>query len=494
MTSKGTTVESGTPHVLYLECAPGEHRAILVDGAGRPVRYAVSRDGRPHHSGAIWFARATGIDKATGGAFLPLGENMIGLVPRARGLTEGQALPVQIARSPRPGKGPSLNTAPQLWGRYLTLRLPDPSGAGGGRNGTPRRAAQSEVLAALNHGEEDGSLTLRAPGHRVAMPTLAAEHALLRARRQGLQDALAQRPAPPCLLESSPDFPERMLRDAPPGARIVIDDREIHRRATALADARWPDLAISYHREAESLFDSAGLGDLPVALLSRRVAIPGGGRLTIQHTEAMWVIDVDSAGDADAARGGPDAIVRFNRRAADEIIAQIMLRELSGLIVIDFANMRGSGPMRQLLQHMRGRARVDAQRMDILGGTAAGLVEITRRRGGPALDEMMLVPEAQGEGPALAADARACALLRAAATLRGPGRPVAYGTPAVLALFADGGPLAAALAAVSRKLGGAPEFRPGPDSDPPRVEMELPSASVADRKPRHRRRPPAESA
>jgi Ribonuclease G/E len=170
----------------------------------------------------------------------------------------------------------------------------------------------------------------------------------------------------------------------------------------------------------------------------------------VDELEALTAIDVNMAG-AGVGRSSDDAILAFNRSAAAEAARQVMLRNIAGLIVIDFVSMRNKGNRRHLVEAVRRCFAEDRVTVDVLGMTPAGLVEVTRQRRGRSLASLICVP-AERE-IAVQPEALACAALRAALRMLGAGRPVLHCPPAVAAALR--GALAPALAETERRLGQA---------------------------------------
>jgi hypothetical protein len=179
--------------------------------------------------------------------------------------------------------------------------------------------------------------------------------------------------------------------------------------------------------------------------------------LVFDELEALTAIDVNMGG-AGIGRASDDAILAFNRTAAAEAARQIMLRNIAGLIVIDFVSMRNKGNRRHLVEAVRRAFSSDRVTVDVLGMTPAGLVEVTRQRRGRSLASLVCVP-VQRETE-LQAGALACAALRGALRMLGGGRPVLRCRPALAAVLR--GALAPALAETERRLGQTLELREDP--------------------------------
>mgnify|MGYP003700523291 CR=1 FL=1 len=459
---------------LYIDVSPGERRAALVDPQGRLERLRIDRDGRPAFAETILQARVTAVDRQTGAAFLDLGPAGQGMLAKAAKLTEGAAITVQVTREGHGSKGAAVTRAWCLTERYLSWTE--------GRKGVSwaralgqgkARAELEQMLQAALDAADDGTLAdglaVRAQALSADEKALAGDLARLAARRRAVQDA-ATGAKPPTVLEAAPEFARLAVRDAPADTRVATDDRLLVSRLRDRAEADWPDLAgaIAFSDPAKgALFDRAGVSDALEEALAREVAVPGGGRLIIDRTEAMTVIDVDSGRSVDGGGLKEEAVFRLNKRACEEAARQIRLRNLSGLIVIDCVTLRAKGRQRALVESLRAAVKSDPVKTDVLGVTAGGLIEITRQRTGPGLAEIMRAPAGD---LAPAPDAQAAAILRAALRLNGPGTPVAVASEAVSRAFE--GPLAAAKADCERRLGRPLEIRHGADSVPPTVTLE----------------------
>ena len=432
---------------IYIEGSPGERRAGLLDDKGRVVGFAIDRPTRPRLVEGIYRARVTEIDKRTGGAYLDIGSGMQALLSKSKGLTSGDMLTVQISRDAHDDKGVSVSRQCVIWGRYLALQ----PGRGGGfqcarQLGQGKRRAEALSLAEASI-EDPTDIILRGPATEVDGDTLAREADRLRTQWREVSGNQGNDPA--CLL-SAPGFVELMLREAGPCARIALDDRLDVAQAEKLARDRYPDLTggLAFHDGTRPLFEEAGLSDALEEALSRDVPLQGGGRLSIEETRALAAVDVDIGGGEQGVGAGPEAQHRLNRRAAEEIGRQILLRNLSGLIVIDFAGFTQRGKMIALIDILRSRLKQGEGHADVLGITAAGLIEITRQRSGPSLGELMAV---RADLATIAPDAEAAETLRQSLRLTGAGKPMATLSRAAIGCLR--GPMSDALKETERRLG-----------------------------------------
>lgn len=446
-----------------IEVSPGEIRAAKVDEDGLLHDLLLERVGSKSLVGGIYVGRVTRIEKGMDAAFVDIGLGELALMNKAKGLAEGKNLIVQVSRDGRDGKGPAVTRNLALLDRFLAF-TPGRKGLNWARAvGKGRDRARLEgLMAEFLDGRE---------GFTVRGPAVVAEgkHILrtidrLEQRWAGLQEAFREDKSPRCL-EAPLPLIDRLLRDADTEARFAIDDRAQFMRMEKLVAQDMPDLGegLLFHKEASSIFDMAGVEEQIDEAVSRTVSIRGGGSMTFDQTEAMTVIDVNMG---EGAKHGDDAIFQVNRRAAETVARQIILRNVSGLIVIDFISMRDKARAKKLVEILRARFRDDPRHTDVLGLTAGGLIEITRQREGVSLAQQLLLvtPEQRSTHPV----AQACAILRAAMRLKGAGKPTVAAGPAVI--DALNGPLKDGLDEAARRL-GQPLILNEADHISPIVEM-----------------------
>jgi Rne/Rng family ribonuclease len=434
----------------FLEFSPGETRAALVDRRERLVELHVERMGEEEIVGSIHLGRVTRVEKGIGAAFVEFGDDQPGFLGKAKDVTEGQAAIVQVIRPAVDGKGAVLTVNPVLPGRYLSLdaNRPGVHWRHGKREGDRAElAALLEEIAPADCGILPGPL---AAG--VDEPVLRAEVDRLAGEWKEIAEAAAQA-KPPTQLRRAPGLLDRILREA--GGPVVMDDPRQFNAAMSMAKRHMPDLAgnLDLFKGDIPLFEETGVEEQLEDALRPRVELPGGASLVIEGTEALTSIDVNMGGSGGRMRPD-DAIRRANETAAMEVARQIRLRNIGGLIVVDFISMKNKAHRKQLVELLRREMRADPVRHDILGMTPGGLVEITRQRVGEPLAQLFLRP--RQPAPQGLPMAVACAALREA--LRRPwtaGTVLVANTEVIEALQ---GPLAAATAEVDRRLGIALEL------------------------------------
>jgi ribonuclease G len=450
---------------ICMEVSPGESRVAVVDRNGRLIAFEVERIGEESLLGTICLGRVTRVDQGAGGAFVEAGLGDAGFLARARGVHEGQWLIVQVSRDAWRGKGPALSMRPTLPGRYLVLRPGDP----GLRWPRGKGGARKDLAAALDKAAApDEGLTVRSAAARADAALVTEELARLRARWETIQQAAKDTSASRILLRP-PGLARRVLRDWVVTGNVVTDDRRLAAKLVRATEAETEGLAdsIVLHAGPEPIFAAAGAEEQVDEALARTVGLPGGGSLVIDTLEALTAIDVNLGG-GEGRRLTEDAIFRLNRDAGELAARQVVLRNIAGLVVIDFVSMRNKANRSKLVETVRRAFRDDRAAVDVLGMTPAGLVEVTRQRRGRSLADVMLVPPERSSR--LRPEAAACAALRAVLRRLGAGRPVLRCAPAVAAALE--GPLLTALDETARRLGKPLELRPDPACTEFEIQME----------------------
>jgi ribonuclease G len=440
-----------------VEVSPGETRAALVDAAGRLCRLRLARLSRASLIGGIYLGRVVKVERGMGAAFVDIGLAEPTFLGRARSQHEGEALVVQVVRDAWNSKAASVVVTPRVEGRYLALAAHrgDGSTTEYERNivdGAQRARLEAAAGDIAGPGE---AIHIKAAAQSVGAVELAAEAARLRRRWQMVR-ASAAKLKPPQLLEAPAQLVLRLLREIASIGEVVIDDLRIYSEIKRLTAAEMPDLVggIAHHGGDRPLFDERGIDEQIDEALERCLSLPSGVSLTIDRTEALTAIDVDLGGGAGAGRQEEEC-TRANLDAIPAIARQIAVRNLAGLIVIDFISMRNKASRRRLVEALRKALRAGADgAVDVLGMTAAGLVEITRQRKEPALADLFSLYRAPTPDP----EALACAALRQALRMRGPGHRVLCARPDVIAALE--GPLSDALVEAGRHLGEPLALRP----------------------------------
>ncbi len=365
--------------------------------------------------------------------------------PIERILTEGQNLTVQVLKDPIGTKGARLSTQISIAGRLLVY-LPQERHIGVSQRIEKEsdREALRLRLQALVSPDEKGGFIVRTVAENASEDELALDIDYLRKTWAEIRNAAVQA-RPPALLYEDLTLGLRVLRDlvTKETSRIVVDSRENHTKLSAFAHEYMPQLAplLEHYTGERPLFDLHGVEEEIQKALARRVELKSGGYLIIDQTEAMTTIDVNTGGFV-GARNFDDTIFKTNLEAAQAIARQLRLRNLGGIIIVDFIDMENDEHRTAVLAEFNRALAKDHTRMTVSGFTALGLVEMTRKRTRESLAHVLCeaCPVCSGRGE-LKTARTVCyeilrELLREARQFNAKEFRI-LGAPAVIDLFAD---------------------------------------------------------
>jgi ribonuclease G len=393
-------VEDGRLQELFLERTIG-----LDEGALRK-----RGDGRSGHSlvGNIVLGRVQRVLPGMQAAFVDIGLDRAGFLGarEARCLAdlpgfdddrapkisdcvhEGEEIVVQVVKDPIGEKGARLSANVTVPGRLLVLVPNQPGIALSRRIENEEERARLIALGEAVIAEANGTLVPGA-GYIVRSAAIGASRADIKEDAERLAEAwrpvMARRQSStaPATLYHDLDPVERTMRDEVDAQtdRVVIDDRESFDAARAYCRRAMPgaEARIELHRGPGMLFDLYDLEDEIEQLMSPRVPLPSGGWITIEGTEALTAIDVNSGSFTDST-GLEETSLKVNMEAADEIGRQLRLRGVGGLIVIDFIHLNEPANIQSVLDMLAGSLAKDRTPTQISPMSEFGLVEITRKR------------------------------------------------------------------------------------------------------------------
>ena len=324
--------------------------------------------------------------------------------PIERLLAEGQNLLVQVVKDPIGTKGARLSTQVSMAGRLLVY-LPQDSRIGISQRigDEEERLHLREKLQQLLPPDITGGFIVRTMAETASDRELLADVDYLRKLWQGIQDK-ARAAAPAALLYRDLDLSLRVLRDFANDetVRILVDSRETFQKVQTFALEFTPNVAarLEHYSGARPLFDLYGVEDEIEKALARRVELKSGGYLIIDQTEALTTVDVNTGGYV-GVRNFDDTIFKTNLEAAQVIARQLRLRNLGGIIIIDFIDMDSEEHRNAVLSEFRKALAGDHTRMTVNGFTQLGLVEMTRKRTRESLAHVLCEPcpvcEGRGE-------------------------------------------------------------------------------------------------
>ncbi len=411
-----------------------ELRVAIVDGQ-KLIDLDIETAGREQRKGNIYKGVITRIEPGLEACFVSYGEERHGFLPfkevarsyfkegvdvrTARiqdALTEGQELIVQVEKEERGNKGAALTTFISLAGRYLVLMPNNPRGGGVSRRveGEDRQELR-ETMEQLNT-PAGMSIIARTAGIGRNVEELQWDLSYLMQLWTAI-DAAARDNAAPVLIYLESSLVIRAIRDyySPEIGEILIDTDEIAEQATAFMSVVMPDnvQCVKVYRDDVPLFSRFQIEHQIETAYSRTVQLPSGGSVVIDHTEALVAVDVNSAR---STRGADieETALRTNLEAADEVARQLRLRDLGGLIVIDFIDMEDNKNQRAVEQRLRDALHFDRARVQMGKISRFGLMELSRQRLRPALNEgsHITCPRCNGTGVIRDAESSALHVLR----------------------------------------------------------------------------------
>ncbi len=326
--------------------------------------------------------------------------------PIEKTLAEGQPVLVQVVKDAIGTKGARLSTQVSIAGRLLVY-LPASSAEANPHIGISQkianengRAALRERLRELLPADEKGGFIVRTLAETAAEEELRADLAYLRE----LWRAIKQRSLgaqPPLLLYQDLSLAQRVLRDMVSAgtARVVVDSRENYQKLAAFAERYMPQVRsrLEHYTGERPLFDLYNVEHEIERALSRRVELKSGGTLVIDQTEAMTTIDVNTGGFV-GSRSFDDTVFKTNLEAAQAIARQLRLRNLGGIIIVDFIDMESAEHRNAVLEELRRGLSRDRTRTTLSGFTSLGLVEMTRKRTRESLAHVLCEPCPTGAG------------------------------------------------------------------------------------------------
>ena len=298
-----------------------------------------------------------------------------------------QKVLVQVMKEPTGTKGPRLTGNLALPGRYLVLQ---PHGQGVNISRRISSEAERNRLRALGVliKPPGAGLLIRTEADGISEDQLIDDLESLLRQWEAIQQA-AETAAPPVLLNRDEDFIHRILRDhtGPDLARVVLDDPGAVARVTSFLGTDAETVLVESHSEPADLLEHYKVNAAIRDALKPRVDLPSGGYVIIEPTEALTVIDVNS-GSFTRSANARETVLWTNCEAAIEIARQLKLRNIGGVIIIDFIDMDSRRDQLQLLEHFTTAVRDDAARPQIAQLTELGLVELTRKRQGQNIYEL----------------------------------------------------------------------------------------------------------
>ena len=399
-------VESGRKQML-VRVLPHQTQVVVLEGPVL-VEHYVARQDRTSVVGNIYLGRVRNVLPGMEAAFVDFGASKNGVLyaadvkakstrtnghPRIEDvLAEGDEVLVQVVKDAMGAKGARLTGLPSLAGRYLVL-VPDSDS-----QGISRRLPDVErdrLREVLNQVKPDGyGVIVRTAAMYASAEEIAADiDRLVKVWEQILHDTVNG--GAPRRVYEEPDLLIRVIREHFTGdfRRLLIDSPEAYEQVLSYLRATAPDLVskVSLYQEELGLFERYHVEDQLRKALDRKVYLPSGGHLVIDRTEALTVIDVNT-GRFVGSSSLEDTVLQNNLEAAEEIGRQLRLRDIGGIIVIDFIDMEIEVNQQKVLRRLRETLAKDKTRTQVFEVSHLGLVEMTRKNVSAGLLESFSEP------------------------------------------------------------------------------------------------------
>ncbi len=371
-----------------------ETRMGLMEDS-RLIEYMVERAGEEHLVGSVFKGRVCNVVRGIQAAFVDIGleQNAFLYLGDNTNITEGQSVLVQISKDARGLKGPMATQDITLPGKYTVL-LPNASYIGVSRKIMDKDERERLIGICKSIGHEEHGIIVRTAAAGIGkeiiagdITTLVEEWRVLRAREKMVKA--------PALLRRELDLPIRMVRDYLNAdlKEIIIGGNIVYGRVKELLDRSIleRDIKLILYEGKEDIFTCFGCADEIESISSRKITLPNGGYLVIDSTEAMTVIDVNS-GKFIGRDNLEETITEINRQAAVEIAKQLRLRDIGGIIVVDFIDMHSTEHKKEILKILEQSFVGDRMNPKVHDITVLNLVEITRKKSRQNLSSVLYAP------------------------------------------------------------------------------------------------------
>jgi ribonuclease E len=413
-----------------------ELRVALVSGQTL-YDLDIERPGREQKKANIYKGRITRIEPSLEAVFIDYGTERHGFLPFKEiapqylkttdtnfdhrqtvkeALKVGQEMMIQVEKEERGNKGAALTTYISLPGSYLVL-MPNNPGAGGisRRIEGEEREEMREIFSSLNIPEDMG-LIVRTAGVGRNIDELQWDLSILLKQWEAIKTAFSSRSAP-FLIHQESDVILRAIRDylRKDIGEILIDDINVFTRAKQHMEIVRPDFVnrIKLYKDTIPLFSRFQIENQIELAFQREIRLPSGGSIVIDRTEALVSIDINS-GRATKGTDIEETAFNTNLEAVDEIARQLRLRDLGGLIVIDFIDMASTRNQREVENRLREAVKMDRARIQVGRISRFGLLEMSRQRLRPSLGETIhiLCPRCNGQGTIRSVESLALSIMR----------------------------------------------------------------------------------
>jgi len=387
-------VES-TKKQMLIRVSSTQTQIVVMEGPVL-VEHYVARESAVSLAGNIYLAKTRNVLPGMEAAFLDFGASKNGVLyasdvyvdgakfgrrqPRIEeALAEGDETLVQVTKDAMGAKGARLTGMPSIPGRYLVL-VPDSDNVG-----ISRRLPEEDRIRlreAIDKVRPAGfGVIVRTAAQHASAEEIAADISRLVKSWEEIK-ATADAGSAPRLVHSEPELLIRVIREhfTADFKRLLIDDRVAHEKVLAYLRSTAPDLVskVQLYEDSLPLFERYHVEDQLKKALERRVYLPSGGHLVVDRTEALTVIDVNT-GKFVGSSNLEETVLHNNLEAAEEIARQLRLRDIGGIIVIDFIDMESTANQQQVIHALKVALAKDKTRTQVFDVSHLGLVEMTRK-------------------------------------------------------------------------------------------------------------------
>jgi ribonuclease G len=314
-------------------------------------------------------------------------------LPLEKRISRGEEILVQVAKDPLGTKGARITSHVSLPGRYMVF-MPGTKHIGISRRieSEEERKRLREIAQGL--GTEEGGFILRTACEGLSKRDIQRDHRFLTRLWSRIQNRVESVSAP-AMIHQDLDLIARAIRDffTNETDQVVIDSAKDHRRIVDFVRQFMPRLKtkIVLHTDKKPVFEQYGIEEKIERALERKVWLRSGGYIIIERTEALTAIDVNT-GRFVGKRNQEDTIVKTNLEATQEVVRQLRLRNVGGIIIIDFIDMEKESNRKKVNEALREALKKDKARTNILKISELGLVEMTRQRTRESLENQLLSP------------------------------------------------------------------------------------------------------
>jgi ribonuclease G len=409
---------------LIITSDPRETRVAVLEG-GRLAELYIERNTRRSLVGNVYRGRVENVLAGMDAAFVDIGLDRNGFLyvdevflpdepdARPRKITQllrpGQEISVQVIKDPMGTKGARLTTQLSIAGRYLVY-VPE-----GSLCGVSRRLPDDERLRlrklCREMKPEDVGVIIRTAAEGVSEKALGRDLRFLEKLWGMVQKRLDGQRAP-SLAYSEAELAIKVVRDlfSEEFTQVLVDDEELAKKIQGFLQATTPELTdrIELYQGTKTLYETYGIDAELRKALQRRVDLPSGGYLVIDHAEALTVVDVNT-GRYVGRKFLEDTILKTNLEACREVVRQLRIRDIGGIIIIDFIDMSRKENREQVLEALEAELSKDRTKTYVVELSPLGLVEMTRQNITDGIRGIMTrsCPTCEGEGRVLSPESMA---------------------------------------------------------------------------------------